>query len=1351
MSMNGYARSRGQKRIAVFLTIVMALTIYSGYGLLKADKVYANTAKATWVSDTSGKGRISMTEEQTITVAFDIDAANKSAALAALEKGEFFLYRDKGAMHDVLDHKGQKVYPYEFIARGEGRGRLPEAAGKTPWKLSDWVQLTTSGGVSTTKLFKDFNSSARSNGDGTFEIKYTFSAGRLFNTAAANNMREAFLDATGNYKLEFCSGKEYKAEDVLASATVNFRAYDSYRTMPEIYKEINAIEKEINENTNYWAEVRNMGKSTGKRDMPYIVIAKDSNVVSKWQSLMERAETEPQAVLNELKTDKLKDYQVPILYSNIHANEFNGVDSILNFTHDLIDKKSITYDVIDNKNVFTAEGKTQYETEQDSRKAKTPEVYDELDADRQPTGLGYITGDTSSDTSRKVDLEKYYNMKKETVKVDELLDDVFFIIVPEENVDGRTLSAREGYGGIDLNRDNLFQTQAETQNMTKMIASWNPIIFWEQHGFVSNFQVEPCTPPHEANFEYDLLAQNLTGAGEAYGNAAISNNDKYNSFKMPMRDYFYPSKGGWDVWDDVSTAYTPEYAMLHGTVSYTVEVPTANESANTALQYGLLGNAKYTADNKDDLFKNQVTGYLRGTKNIDADTNDPWYEDIKGNVGAESDVFRPKYSENDNYFPEYYVIPMDKDDQRNTKAAEEMQQWLLDSDVKLSKLTADTSFVDSDGKSQKAKAGSVVVDMHQAKRNVANVALGKGLTLKDWGTTLYSEPITAFSETRGYSQHVVTTENAFSGKLAACESVQKAETETADTENTVILNSGVEAVKAVNMLLDKNVKVGWITEGDYKGHFYVRTSDYNKIKNDVTITVKDTEPIKTVQIIKKPKVYVTGAPTDEFAGSEGSKYGAREKPRLASSYYDYSYNYKALATEMGFDVITEHPEKADIIVGHNPLYAGSSLNNLGKEVLSGTPYVGWGGSAVNSAKLMLGSDYMNVGTITNTTEGRNIDALYPAKMSKDSLITAHKDYYKDDVMYNYGCGYMTSVPSGVEILSKVDGDKILAGSMEQSRYAGFADSIQGIAYEGKYKGNDVNMTVFSHALTRKNHQKDDYTIISSAIFNAMADSKTTAKSAYVDVTPTASGITLGEPLSKSKLTGGVVLDSAFNEIEGTFTWVKPSEVPNAVGVYSAKAIFVPEDDSYKSIKLDVDVAVSEKKATSIESGQVDPIPAQTATGKGLQPKVRFMLTNDAGKKVILEEGTDYVVTYKDNVDVGIAKVIIIGAGEYEGEFTGTFKIKAKTSAISKITVGKGKMKVTWKKVPGISNYQVAYKATSGKTWKYKTVSAKSTSTTISKLTKGKKYHVKVRSYNKQDGTTYYSSWSSTKTSEKIKK
>ena len=93
------------------------------------------------------------------------------------------------------------------------------------------------------------------------------------------------------------------------------------------------------------------------------------------------------------------------------------------------------------------------------------------------------------------------------------------------------------------------------------------------------------------------------------------------------------------------------------------------------------------------------------------------------------------------------------------------------------------------------------------------------------------------------------------------------------------------------------------------------------------------------------------------------------------------------------------------------------------------------------------------------------------------------------------------------------------------------------------------------------------------------------------------------------------------------------------------------------------------------------------------------------------------------------------------------KPTVKTPTLSKLTNSKSKtMTVTWKKVADATGYEVQY--TTDKKFKksVKTVKVKknTTSATVKKLTKKKKYYVQVRAYKTVLKTNYYSKWSGAK-------
>ena len=75
------------------------------------------------------------------------------------------------------------------------------------------------------------------------------------------------------------------------------------------------------------------------------------------------------------------------------------------------------------------------------------------------------------------------------------------------------------------------------------------------------------------------------------------------------------------------------------------------------------------------------------------------------------------------------------------------------------------------------------------------------------------------------------------------------------------------------------------------------------------------------------------------------------------------------------------------------------------------------------------------------------------------------------------------------------------------------------------------------------------------------------------------------------------------------------------------------------------------------------------------------------------------------------------------------------------------MTVKWGKNKNVTGYQIQYSTDSKFKKSVKTVTISkngTTSTTISKLTKDKKYYVRIRTYKTVSGTKYYSSWSKVK-------
>ncbi len=99
-------------------------------------------------------------------------------------------------------------------------------------------------------------------------------------------------------------------------------------------------------------------------------------------------------------------------------------------------------------------------------------------------------------------------------------------------------------------------------------------------------------------------------------------------------------------------------------------------------------------------------------------------------------------------------------------------------------------------------------------------------------------------------------------------------------------------------------------------------------------------------------------------------------------------------------------------------------------------------------------------------------------------------------------------------------------------------------------------------------------------------------------------------------------------------------------------------------------------------------------------------------------------------------------------FTAKTIVRLKTPTLSSVkNTSSKKLTVKWKKVSKVTGYQIQYSTSSSfTTSKTTTVKGYSkVSKVLSKLTKGKKYYVRIRTYYKtSSGTIYYSAWTSKK-------
>lgn len=148
----------------------------------------------------------------------------------------------------------------------------------------------------------------------------------------------------------------------------------------------------------------------------------------------------------------------------------------------------------------------------------------------------------------------------------------------------------------------------------------------------------------------------------------------------------------------------------------------------------------------------------------------------------------------------------------------------------------------------------------------------------------------------------------------------------------------------------------------------------------------------------------------------------------------------------------------------------------------------------------------------------------------------------------------------------------------------------------------------------------------------------------------------------------------------------------------------------------------------------------------LKPKAKGKITYKTGNKKVATVNSKGKVTVK-----GTGKATITVTAKATSTYSKCVKKITvygvpKKPEMKKLTAGKKKFTVQWKKDKKADGYQVQYSTDKKfkKNVKSVNVSKKSTKATVKKLKKRKTYRVRVRSYKKINGKKYYSGWGKVK-------
>ena len=1041
----------------VAITMIVPMPAFASVADVQLDKTQPGKSLAGMHPAKKVGLQISLSEDAEKHAKISVNGISDKELQAAIDEGKLEYTLKRGPDRDYLD---TQKYPNPFKGGN----------------LSDWLTKKPGGGEKLITVEK-----AKIENE---DLALTLKTKCMFYNRKTGKPDYSIPHTEGGYYMDYCGYFVLEAKidgKVLGKLKTKVVPYDSYKTVYELYDEMERLAKA---KTDVHVEKRSMGQTTvNGYDLPYFVISDSKEAVNKWLEYKEEVEKDPSTVLKKIKKGEYKDLRVPVVASNCHPNEHAANNGLMKFVEMLIKEKNVSYNELKS---YTEAGKELLKKEMDANDTAVPDLI--KDYTKQ---IGYVRGN-SDGLSKPLDLKKYYNVVNNDIEVKDLLKDVIVIVVPGQNLEGYENSMREPLTGIDVNRDEANQVNSEDANLQHMISRWNPMVFTEVHGRIEGALVEPCTPPHEPNFEYDLIAKQFVELGEALGSGAIANNKHYNSFEMPARDYLKkddksPSGKSWkEPWDDMTTAYGSQFPVLIGTCGITYELPAYNDiTTDKMVPYGLLNQSIYVKNHKTELLTSQAKLFERGVKNLNSNSKvGKYYVDQYDRSGTgQAELMRPVFDgkkQNNNFYPECYIIPMDSKNQKNLLEAAEDMKYFARNGVKVN--VTDKAFKYGGVKYPK---GTMIISMHQAKRSLANSQLSDGTFVSVW-SGLFSESYAQRTRARGYDRIIVAEPESYYNIKASCGKVldyqgalsylkgKSSQFTGVKDADVIIENVSEDSSAAVLELLRAEKKVAMITEGKDKGDFICSYKDFRRVASKYLLTATGVygKNIKAKIIKKAPKVYICGKPAPNTSGFVNTS-------ELYWSNNNYNFDRYAVSA-LGFER-TEKATKADLILNSSDERLTGSVLSAVKE---GTPYIGYGEE---------GCEHFvnNLSGLRADSCNKGVDMLGFVEYPNVTMTNSTYVKEKDDVMYEHGTRWFTDVPNGAKVIVKNAGKAPLQGCIGlyedklKSQFEKYNKGIQAI----EYNKEGFDLTLFANQLTYKAHQQDEFTFISNVAFSKVLSNK----------------------------------------------------------------------------------------------------------------------------------------------------------------------------------------------------------------------------------------------------------------------
>lgn len=641
-----------------------------------------------------------------------------------------------------------------------------------------------------------------------------------------------------------------------------------------------------------------------------------------------------------------------------------------------------------------------------------------------------------------------------TEEVEKILKNVILLVNVVQNPDGRVLGTRANSKGIDLNRDFITQTQPETRATVKLITEWNPMVFLDLHDDVDPMLIEPCSPPHNPNYEYDLYIKWALYQAYAMEAELIANTDETEAI-IPFRDWDYTDVG-WS-WDDWPPIYTPMYAMYHGAYGHTLETPHEDIRGVDADYWAVWGALKFVAENRSEMVRDQIEIFKRG------------FLDMPQSLIPQSILDESPYDQfNDltiKEFPAGYVIPAGGTMQLSTHQPARLIEFLLFNGLEVEAASQSFSMEGVD-----YPKGTYIIWMDQPKRGLANAILEDGLDVSAIeGIEFYSAP-TAWSHPLLWGVTRAVMKEKLSIKTSSVKNAQSpvGSLEEGKTDFYGYLPNSLSAFKATNQLIKGGTTVYRAKEafdniGDTIAAGAIIFADDSTIVNNLVNhwaldVFKVSELPDDAIMLKRLNIAVHGSADEAICLDE----------------LGFEYDM-VTANDLNNGIISKY----DLFI-NNPAWWlwDHGLDNVGRASLtaffaSGGNYIGLKEDGILFAQ--------SAGGVT-FDHGYNwyTDAI--AKINYDPMNTISSAFKENGYGYIYGAFWFNTIPAGAVASAWIaDGDFMVAGT-----WHGWDTDDAANKPVVVYVDNGVqDISLIGIDATFRGHPKNTFRLIGNAVFSSI--------------------------------------------------------------------------------------------------------------------------------------------------------------------------------------------------------------------------------------------------------------------------